>query len=117
MKLKGNVALLNRCCTKAIIHEGNRLFVHIDKQSFGSCCQAEHIKASCHGCWVSCVLKANWPLWGLNGIKLRSSLLGDLGSVVLFPIRQCDFCVHKQYVQRNQAEVETPPCIGTMSQV
>lgn len=66
---------------------------------------------------VSCVLKANGPLQGLNGIKLRSSLLGDLGSVVLFPIRQYDFCLHKQYVQRNQAEGETPPCLGMMSQV
>lgn len=117
MKLKGYAALSNRCGTKAIIHEGNRPFFYIDKRSFGSCCQAEHIKASCYGCWVSCVLKANCPLRGLNGIKLRSSLLGDLGSVVLFPIRHCDFRVHKQYVQRNQAEGETPPFFGTLPQV
>lgn len=32
--------------------------VHFDKWSFGTSCQAAHIKAFCSGCWVACVLTA-----------------------------------------------------------
>lgn len=45
------------------IRKGMDWTVHGDKRSFGTCCQAEHIKASCSGCGVCCVfLQQTKPL-------------------------------------------------------
>lgn len=38
-------------------------------------------------CWAGCVVTANRPLRGWNRNEPRSTLLGELGSVILFHIR------------------------------
>lgn len=74
---------------------------HNDTWSFGTCCQAAHMKAICSSCWVNCALKANEPLQGLNGIQPRPPLPDDLGSVVLFRI---SVIMVFKYVQTNWAK-------------
>lgn len=64
---------------------------HNDKWYFSTCCQAEHIKAICSGCWVSCVLTVKVPLQGLIAMELRAHLPGDLDSAV---VAFCYCCVH-----------------------
>lgn len=50
--------------------------VHFDKWSFGTSCQAAHIKAFCSGCWVTCVLTAKRTAPGFEGNQGETTSLG-----------------------------------------
>lgn len=76
------------------------LKLHVDEPPFGACCQAAHIKTICSTCWVGCVLTANAPLQGPNGIGPRPSLTGDLG-LVDSSSSECDFGVQGCRVNRS----------------
>lgn len=57
--------------------------VHFDTRSLDACCQAAQITAVCSGRCVGCVLTADDPFHGLDGIEPRTPVLGDLGSAEL----------------------------------
>lgn len=80
----------NDCKTRAIMPCRTAMHlqdhaVHFDKWSFGTSCQAAHIKAFCSGCWVACVFTATAP--GFEGNQVETTSLG-----CFVPIR--DYCIH-----------------------
>lgn len=67
-------------------------FVHVDKPSFGPCCQAALVKAICCVCWLSVVFSVQT---NCSKVLLRRVHLFEVISTQLFcSTSVCDFCVY-----------------------